>query len=155
DRGQVARRAELVAPRRPLPELALVHHFVERAHRDRVPGLGPLRDRRLRHRADRTEQRVARIELAELVLERVVGHVGDEGLLVVVGRAVLRGELGELVDALLRHRHPSRSSTATTCSGLRSQSFWSFTASKNATVVPGRAIAETLGAMRWMASRTP
>ena len=50
---------------------------------------------------------------------------------------------------------PSRSSTATTCSGLRWQSWRSRAASKKATVVPGRATAVTLSAIWWMASRTP
>jgi hypothetical protein len=70
----------------------------------------------------------------------------------------LRGVLDALVRRLGRRGlapHPSLSSTATTCSGLRSHSFCSFAASKNATVVCGRAIAATFGAIRWMASRTP
>jgi hypothetical protein len=107
--------AELLAERGPLAELFLADGLVERAHRDGVARLLPLRDDDVcalgptitDGRADGREDRVLGVELAKLVLDGVVGRVGDEGLMVVVGVLVLLDERDELVDALFGggHRH--------------------------------------------------
>src|SRR5262249_49411595 len=89
---------ELLAAGEPGAQLALGDGLVERAHGDLVARLGPLGDELAG--ADLGEHRVRGVEVAELVLEGVVGGVGDLGVPGVVAGPVLLQAPGQGVGAL-------------------------------------------------------
>ena len=88
---------EAVATHDPLLELVGVGHLVERPHRDLVAGLFPVV--RGDGAAHLGQDGVGGSQATKLVLERVVGLVGDGRLPLVVPLPVLREPLGELGDA--------------------------------------------------------